>query len=76
MNFNGKQKVSSWKRFSPRIIGIYLHYRYSKNNANNNHKTTLFMKMLGKYYDFRQRHGLNKKKPPYTFKYKKGVNNG
>ena len=67
MNFDGKKKVSSWKRFSPRVIGIYLHYRYSKNCKDQ----TLFMTMLGRYVDFRQRNGLNMKKPPFTFKYKK-----
>ena len=61
MNFNGKKKVSSWTRFSPIVIMIYLHYRYSKNC----HDQTWFMTMLGMYVDFRQRKGLNMKKPPY-----------
>ena len=67
MNFVNRKKVSSYMRFFPRVIGIYLHYRYSKNC----YDQTLFMTMLGKYSDFAKRNGFYMKKPPYTFKYKK-----
>jgi hypothetical protein len=69
MNFeNGNRKVSSWKRFTPRWIMIYLHYRACKNSAD----WTLFMRILGKYADFAKRNGLYRKNKPYKFRYRKG----
>lgn len=59
MNFddNGR-KNSSWKRFTPRWIMIYLHYRACKNSGD----WTMFMKILGKYADFAKRNGLYRKR--------------